>query len=116
MRQRFYKIIVVIFLGLGNHVFGQQESVVITRIAEASHHYSAGQPAPWSNHFLPNNFLKKDTAAYFSKPSIVQPNYYTSHFAFFCKQEFLLEKYTAVPLRFRLGSLEYTNKLEGKKQ
>src|SRR4030095_4605986 len=116
MRQRFYKIIVVIFLGLGNHVFGQHESLVITRTTGSSHQYSPGQSAPWSNHFIPNNSLKRDTVSNLAKPSIIQPNYYTSHFAFFCKQEFLLEKYTAVPLRFRLGSLEYTNRLEGKKQ
>jgi hypothetical protein len=116
MRQRFYKIIVVIFLGLGNHAFAQQESIVVSRETGSMHQYSSGPSAPWSDHFLPNNSLKKDTVSYLPKPSSIQPNYYTSHFAFFCKQEWLLEKYTAVPLRFRLGSLDYTNKLEGKKQ
>ncbi|MDO6433430.1 hypothetical protein Q4E93_22650 [Flavitalea sp. BT771] len=37
-----------------------------------------------------------------------------THFGFFCKRELELEKTIRLPLRFRLGSLEYCNRLEGK--
>ena len=44
----------------------------------------------------------------------LQPGFYIQNLSFFCRQEIKLQKITLVPIRFRLGSLEYTNYLEGK--
>lgn len=48
------------------------------------------------------------------KPKTVAPDFISKNQGFICRKEWLLEKKTGLPLRVRLGSLDYVNKLEGK--
>lgn len=50
-----------------------------------------------------------------SSKKAVPVDFYSQHLAFFCEKELKLEKATGVPFRFRLGSVESCNRLEGKR-
>ncbi|RXK59622.1 hypothetical protein ESA94_11160 [Lacibacter luteus] len=54
-----------------------------------------------------NNAIGKKVQINFGSPF--------SHWGFICVGEYKLEQKTGIPFRFRLGSLEYVNKLEGKR-
>lgn len=46
--------------------------------------------------------------------SLISPNYYTQNFGFFCKKELQFEKVTKIPFKFRLGSVQQCDWMEGK--
>lgn len=45
---------------------------------------------------------------------IISNNFYTQNFGFFCKKELQLEKVTKIPFKFRLGSVQQCDWMEGK--
>ena len=69
----------------------------------------------WQNGFelintLPNS--KNSLPDFFIE--LRKENYNTQSLPFFCQKEWQFEKSTHIPLKFRLGSIDYCNMLEGK--
>ncbi len=69
-----------------------------------------------AQNILKPSFLLKDTshAASFFRVPVLSSNYYASHLPFFCTSELKLQKAVKMSVKFRLGSVDYCNKLEGK--
>jgi hypothetical protein len=47
-------------------------------------------------------------------PPVLPSNFYASHLPFFCDKELKIQKAIKLPIKFRLGSVQYCDKLEGK--
>ena len=70
---------------------------------------------------LPMPATKERGAIPFQKPfrlpaAPIGPDAYARNMGFFCRQEWRWEKTVRIPLRLRLGSLEYVDRMEGKRR
>ena len=113
-------IILVVLLMLTGKIFSQQQ------LSDSSHlFYKAGNIIhtlnnesnfykSFSSEILNKNYSNHKNQIVLKTQSIDQ-GFYHNNLGFFCKKEIQLEKISLVPLRFRLGSLDYVNWLEGKR-
>ncbi len=66
---------------------------------------------------FPKTLVFKSTL-YPSQPkkptTAVSPDFISTRQGYVCRQEWKFEKKTGLPIRVRLGSLDYVNKMEGK--
>jgi hypothetical protein len=130
MAQRRYMFLVVFLLSLSGSIWGQ---VKLGSKPLPKHDplnslwnfegdfgdridYSPTGPGSLLRKFKYSDPIPVSSSAFFTgitKP-VLTGSYYTSNLGFFCKQELKLQKVTSVPIRLRLGSLDYVNWMEQK--
>lgn len=87
------RLLIIIFLTTFNCCLAQQKTSFPKTLVYKSTLYPS-QP-------------KKPTTA-------VRPDFISTRQGYVCRQEWKFEKKTGLPIRVRLGSLDYVNKMEGK--
>jgi hypothetical protein len=119
VKQRFCKIIVVLFLTTFPGLVPAQ-TFMKDSLAK-SIHMSIADPLRRSPGSLsPVNFsdykkLETPGLLAFTERKLVSDDHFTRNFGFFCRKELQFEKHTKLPLRFRLGSLAFCNYPEARR-
>lgn len=119
MSQRVFCFVVVLIFFFNGEIFSQQnvENFFNKNLVRASDSIffrgffknKINKPAK-----LPEAAVELNKPINFYLVNPLPPNFYGQRLSFFCRKELQIEKMTAIPFRFRLGSLEYVNYLEQK--
>ncbi|ULQ52228.1 hypothetical protein [Flavihumibacter fluvii] len=106
--------IIFLFLGLGCVFHANAQQASISMPAAYSLKDSLKLPEISKKNLYISTRLAETVPFGYLPKRPVDANYFTRHWGIFCEGEWRLEKKTGLPLRFRLGSLEYVDRLEGK--
>ena len=115
MLQRLCCFLVGFMFLLNGKVFGQPGSVLVLQDSAYLLFKSPEKTTNFSN--VKVTYPGYSFGSIFPRISILNltsGKFYTDNLGFFCKKEIQLDKLTSVPIRFRLGSLEYVNWMEQK--
>jgi len=118
MAQRFCCFLVVFLLMFFQGVFAQRKAGIRQPLFSVeSISYQKPVPAFQPKFSIPGHISNDDriSISRYRLLNLPTASYYPNSLGFFCKRELQLDKITRVPLRFRLGSMEYVNWMEGKR-
>jgi len=111
VRQRFDKFIVAWFLTICVCSANAQLAV---KDSTSNPYSERGVARGWKKPVAMTGAISFEYRTYPLRPSIIAQDQFVCNFGFFCRKELQFEKQTKLPLRLRLGSLQYCNYLEGK--
>ena len=117
MAQRFCCFLVVFLLMFFQGVFAQQKAGIRQPLFPVeSISYQKPVPAFQPKFSFTRNVSNNECTSIpgYRLLNLLTVSYYPNSLGFFCKKELQLDKITRVPLRFRLGSMEYVNWMEQK--
>jgi hypothetical protein len=113
MVQRLCSFLVVFLLIFSGDIFGQQKSILL--IPQTPLLSTRKEVVVFKPKFSITQVIKANDCTGMNKYRLLNlptASYYPNSLGFVCKKELQLDKITAVPLRFRLGSLDYVNYME----
>ena len=120
MPERRFYFVVVLILFFNVEIFSQEKCIklpinynTLTNF-EFEHQLKLTWPLKEAQRILKKPYYDSTGVKKQNSLIVLSPSFYSSHLSFFCSNELKLEKFTPVPFRFRLGSLDHVNYLEQK--